>query len=462
MLNKEIAISAQGLGKAYKIFDKPTDRLSYHLFKKDKSTDFWALKDINFEVKRGETFGIIGKNGSGKSTLLQILAGIIKPTEGNLRVNGKIAALLELGSGFNPESTGLENIYMNAAILGIDKETISSKIDEIISFADIGEFINQSVKTYSSGMYVRLAFAVAINVDADIILIDEALAVGDIFFRQKCYKKLDELKEQGKTIILVTHAMGEAEQFCEKALLVNKGHQLMLGRSQDVVKQYYLLTQTQENVVSGTEIAKEDNNSIETKKFKIDIEDNQSIMKEEGFFDLNNSVEVSTGKVRFKKVGLFDIDRNACRVFEQGQTAYFYYEIEILEDIDVPVVGIVIYDQKNIIIHGKSTLQTYTKLPNKVKKGNTIKVFHKIDLLIKPEEFSFEVGISEISQNVYKNRADMEQEDMFRGEKRLSHRNNVGCFAVTVRKHGTPSKLLHHGICDLPVDIEIIDIVEGD
>ena len=168
----------------------------YHLFHTKTGRDFVALDDVSFEVKKGESFGIIGKNGSGKSTMLQILAGIIKPTSGDVHVNGRIAALLELGSGFNPDSTGYENIYMNAAILGIKKQDIEKKVQEIINFADIGEFINQPVKTYSSGMYIRLAFAVAINVDADILLIDEALAVGDVFFRQKCYAKLNELKKR--------------------------------------------------------------------------------------------------------------------------------------------------------------------------------------------------------------------------------------------------------------------------
>ena len=176
----EIAISVKNLTKVYKIFETPGKRFLYHMFHTNTGRDFVALDNINFEVKRGEAFGIIGRNGSGKSTMLQILAGIIKATSGEVTVNGRIAALLELGSGFNPESTGYENIYMNAAILGLEKEEIEQKIDQIIKFADIGDFLNQPVKTYSSGMYVRLAFAVAINVDADILLIDEALAVGDV------------------------------------------------------------------------------------------------------------------------------------------------------------------------------------------------------------------------------------------------------------------------------------------
>uniref|UniRef100_UPI0040578C55 ABC transporter ATP-binding protein n=1 Tax=Acetatifactor sp. TaxID=1872090 RepID=UPI0040578C55 len=239
----EVAIRVSNVTKAYKIFDTPGKRFLHHMFHTKTGRDFVALDNVSFEVKKGESFGIIGRNGSGKSTMLQILAGIIKATSGEIEVNGRIAALLELGSGFNPESTGYENIYMNAAILGVSKEDIDAKVDQIIEFADIGDFVNQPVKTYSSGMFVRLAFAVAINVDADILLIDEALAVGDVFFRQKCYKKLDQLKEEGKTIILVSHGMNEVEQFCDRVLLLNKSQMLMCGDGREAVQRYYMLEQ---------------------------------------------------------------------------------------------------------------------------------------------------------------------------------------------------------------------------
>ena len=193
-------IKAEGLGKCYYLYRKPEDRLKQTLFARfgrSYNVPFWALKDVNFEVKRGESFGIIGKNGSGKSTLLQILAGILRPTEGEFTIQGRVTALLELGSGFNPEFTGRENVYLNGAILGLSREEVDRHFDQIASFADIGEFLDQPVKLYSSGMFVRLAFAVAAGVDADVLLIDEALAVGDFYFRQKCYRRLQTLREQG-------------------------------------------------------------------------------------------------------------------------------------------------------------------------------------------------------------------------------------------------------------------------
>ena len=201
----EIAVTVSHLSKSYRIIHSPWQKLKYHLFHRPYGTDFFALKDVSFDIKKGEAFGIIGVNGSGKSTLLQVLAGIIPQTSGEMNISGKISALLELGSGFNPENTGIENIYLNAAILGVRKEDIDKKCDEIIAFADIGKFINEPVKTYSSGMFIRLAFAVAINVDAEIIIIDEALAVGDIFFRQKCYSKLNELKRENNHSCFAWH-----------------------------------------------------------------------------------------------------------------------------------------------------------------------------------------------------------------------------------------------------------------
>ena len=204
-------------------------------------SDFWALRHVSFEVAPGERFGVIGRNGSGKSTLLQMIAGTLAPTEGEITVTGRVAALLELGSGFNPDFTGRENVFINGAIHGLSREQVADRFDAIAAFADIGEFIDQPVKLYSSGMFVRLAFAVGTSIDADILLIDEALAVGDVFFRQKCYRRLDELRERGVSIVLVSHGLGDIEQFCDRALLVERGEALFVGPSVEAVKRYYLL-----------------------------------------------------------------------------------------------------------------------------------------------------------------------------------------------------------------------------
>ena len=242
----DMVVAVQNVGKMYRLYDRPQERLKQQLFGrfgKSYGREFWALREVSCCVRRGEVLGIIGLNGSGKSTLLQILAGVLKPTTGEAHIKGRVAALLELGSGFNPEYTGRDNIFMNGAILDIPRAEMEKRFEEIVAFADIGAFIDQPVKTYSSGMFVRLAFAVTISVDADVLLIDEALAVGDIFFRQKCYRRLEMLREQGVAIVLVSHGMTEVEQFCHRALLLHHGDVLFQGPASEAVKRYYLLEQ---------------------------------------------------------------------------------------------------------------------------------------------------------------------------------------------------------------------------
>lgn len=237
---EEYAVKIQNLTKIYKLYAKPVDRLKEALnpAKKSYHKDFYALKDISFDIKKGQTIGIIGKNGSGKSTLLKILTDVLTPSSGEVEINGRISALLELGAGFNPEYTGIENIYLNGTVMGYSREEMSEKVGSIVEFADIGDFINQPVKNYSSGMFARLAFAVAINVDPDILIVDEALSVGDIYFQNKCYKKFDEFKEAGKTIIFVSHDLTSVIKYCEESVLLNEGEFIAKGDSNTIVNMF--------------------------------------------------------------------------------------------------------------------------------------------------------------------------------------------------------------------------------
>jgi lipopolysaccharide transport system ATP-binding protein len=247
-MSSDIAIRVEQLSKCYQIYDKSHDRLKQIFVPriqrllgqepKNYYHDFWAMRDVSFEVRKGETVGIIGKNGSGKSTLLQLICGILNPTSGVVQTTGRIAALLELGSGFNPEFTGRENVYLNAAILGLSQAEIESRYDEIAAFADIGEFIDQPVKTYSSGMYVRLAFAIQANIDPDILVVDEALAVGDGYFVHRCMDRLHALQASGTTVLLVTHDGMFVKRFCDRAIWVDQGRVVMSGTSDSVVDEY--------------------------------------------------------------------------------------------------------------------------------------------------------------------------------------------------------------------------------
>jgi lipopolysaccharide transport system ATP-binding protein len=239
MSEASAAVRARGLGKCYLVYEKPQDRLKQMLWRGRRTyyREFWALKDVSFDVRRGETLGIVGRNGSGKSTLLKILTGTLHPTTGAMAVSGRVAALLELGAGFNPEFSGRENVYMNAAILGLSEDEIDERFEAIAAFADIGDFIEQPVRTYSSGMYLRLAFAVMAHVDADVLVIDEALAVGDVFFVQKCMRFLREFRERG-TLLFVSHDTPAVMNLCDRALLLSHGRAEHLGPAKEVCEIY--------------------------------------------------------------------------------------------------------------------------------------------------------------------------------------------------------------------------------
>lgn len=253
----EIAISLKNVSKCYKRYGHPVDRLKEILRPgKSKADEFWALREINLEVLKGETLGIIGQNGSGKSTLLQIIAGTLTPTTGEVQVSGRISALLELGSGFNPEFTGQQNVFFNGQILGLSREEIEAKFDDITAFAEIGDFINQPVKTYSSGMLVRLAFAVLANTEPKILIVDEALAVGDVKFQSRCMKRIRQLKEQGVTILFVSHDSSSIKMLCQRAALINHGRMLETGVPKEVVNHYIALLSSDQEQIDIEQIVK--------------------------------------------------------------------------------------------------------------------------------------------------------------------------------------------------------------
>lgn len=236
----DTVINVKNVSKLYKLYDKPADRLkeSLGLTKKKLYKEHYALSNVSFRINRGETVGIIGTNGSGKSTMLKIITGVLNPTGGDVEIRGRISALLELGAGFNMEYTGIENVYLNGTMNGFTREEIDGRLNDILEFADIGDFVHQPVKTYSSGMFVRLAFAVAINIDPEILIVDEALSVGDVFFQAKCFKKFEDFKEQGKTILFVSHDTGSIQRYCDKVILLNQGQKVAEGDTKKVVDLY--------------------------------------------------------------------------------------------------------------------------------------------------------------------------------------------------------------------------------
>ena len=450
-MNDSLAISVSNVSKRYMLYDKPQDRLKQSLFRhfgKKYGHEFWALRNVSFDVHRGETFGIIGRNGSGKSTLLQIIAGTLQATTGQVQVKGQVAALLELGSGFNPEYTGRENIFMNGAIMGIPRGEMEKRLDGIISFADIGEFIDQPVKLYSSGMFVRLAFAVTTGLDADILLIDEALAVGDIFFRQKCYQRLENFRKRGGSILLVSHAIGEVEQFCKRALLLHQGDVVLQGGATEVVKRYYLLKQQEpygrtdaEEVLRPAEIHPE---------AEPEATGHDHWPAAESFLPISGIHQVSNGWARCTGVALCDPKGQACSVFQQGETASFFFEFTILRDIEVPTAGVEIVNDKGIIVHGKSTLEYGSRVPNFVARGSCLKFRQDIFLEIAPGEYTFNLGMGSMTQEDYNLRHRFLHEDLDARLIRVCILPSVARFAVIFRKTGDPVPLMHHGVANLP------------
>lgn len=308
MSSNDIAISIQGLSKCFHIYDTPGDRLKQFVATRlqrmvGKSPrqyfqEFWALKDVSFEVKKGETIGIIGRNGSGKSTLLQIICGTLTPTSGSVQTNGRIAALLELGSGFNPEFTGRENVYMNAAVLGLSTDEIDARYGDIAAFADIGDYIGQPVKTYSSGMYLRLAFAVAINVEPQILIIDEALAVGDEPFQRKCYSKIEQIRDSGATIILVTHAAVTITQMCSRALVLDHGCRLFMGNPKLAVESYQRLmyASSDAEIIKKELICLDSINEETSNQIPLSIATQEPLLSEESEVEADFSSDLSVSE----------------------------------------------------------------------------------------------------------------------------------------------------------------------
>jgi len=386
----DVAIKVDSLSKVYKLYDKPSDRLKEAInpFGKKYHRDFYALKDVSFEVKKGETIGIIGKNGSGKSTLLKILTGVLSSSSGNVHVHGKISSLLELGVGFNPELTGLENVYFNGAVLGFTREEIDQKLGAILEFADIGEFIGQLVKTYSSGMQVRLAFAVAISVDPDILIVDEALAVGDIRFQQKCYRKFREFQEAGKTIVFVTHDVGAVINYCDRCIWLLDGQVHKVGKPEEVTKKYVSY------MYYGLESDSEKKN--ETKVVKTG---NDGVLKNLDLESVEGCSSFGEGGAKILRVGLYSAENGEkIKVFKGGEKVNFYVEIEVLQDIENPIVGFIVKDEKGNSILGMNSYLARMKL-KKFKNGEILTADFRFEFpMLKNGNYLFSPAIAEGTQ----------------------------------------------------------------
>jgi ABC-type polysaccharide/polyol phosphate transport system ATPase subunit len=390
-MKNDPSIKVKNVTKTYKLYDSQADRVKEVIspFRKRYFKVFKALDDISIDIKKGETVGIIGRNGSGKSTLLQIISGVMKPTEGNVWVDGTISALLELGAGFNPEFTGRDNIYTNGAILGFSKKEIDSLLPEIISFANIGEFIDQPVKVYSSGMYVRLAFSIAINVKPDILIVDEALAVGDTLFQSKCFAKFREFQQQGVTILFVTHALDMITSYCTSAFLMEEGRLISSGDPKEVVDEYNrLIVDCKPDLPGGMDTC--ENNTI------AEVKQNQ-----EGPFPYNpNENRYGNGDTEIIEGGILGINDNPEQVLKKNKEYLFYMRVKFNAQIENPIFAYTIKDVKGFDISGTNTL--FQKIhTGTVQKGEIIKCMFKHVITLNAGGYLLSLGCAGFENGEY-------------------------------------------------------------
>ncbi|MBR5420809.1 MAG: ABC transporter ATP-binding protein [Lachnospiraceae bacterium] len=335
-MSKDVVIRVQDLCKDYALYDKPSDRLreALHLTGKKLHKDHHALSSVSFTIERGETVGIIGTNGSGKSTILKLITGVLTPTGGELEVNGRISALLELGAGFNMEYSGIENIYLNGAMTGFSREEIDQRLSEILEFADIGDYVYQPVKTYSSGMFVRLAFALAINIEPEILIVDEALSVGDVFFQAKCYRKFEEFRAQGRTILFVSHDMSSIAKYCDRVILLEKGKKLGEGKPKEMLDLY-------KQVLVGQYAADAD----------ISLGEDRKLPGEN-----TEALEYGSGKACIDKVWVTDAKGLTTNALIKGDECSVYMEVSAKEDLPAPIFALSFKDVKGTEISGTNTM----------------------------------------------------------------------------------------------------------
>ncbi len=389
MEERKAVIQVKDLEKAYKLYDKPSDRLkeALGLSKKKKYKEHYALKGVDLTIYQGETVGIIGTNGSGKSTILKIITGVLNPTGGSVEVSGRISALLELGAGFNMEYNGIENIYLNGTMIGFSKKEIDDKMQDILSFADIGDYVYQPVKTYSSGMFVRLAFAVAINIEPEILIVDEALSVGDVFFQAKCYHKFEEFKEMGKTIVFVSHDLSSISKYCDRVVLLNQGVKLGEGSPKEMIDAYKQVLVGQ-YPVSG-----------ESDKNLLDDKDIAAAAALAGKKSPENNIlnpdllEYGTKAAVIETYKITDDMGRETGAVLKGKKCSVSMKVRFEEDIEEPIFAFTIKNIKGVEITGTNTMVEKAFL-QPVKAGSVMEITFTQVIDLQGGEYLLSLGVT--------------------------------------------------------------------
>ena len=404
---EDIAISVNDVSKMYKLYDNPMDRLkeSLGLSRKKKYKEHYALNHVSFQVHKGETVGIIGTNGSGKSTILKIITGVLSPTGGEVSVNGRISALLELGAGFNGEYSGLENVYLNGSMIGFSREEIDAKLQSILDFADIGEFIHQPVKTYSSGMFVRLAFAVAINIDPEILIVDEALSVGDVFFQAKCYHKFEEFKKMGKTIVFVSHDLSSISKYCDRVYLLNQGNILGEGSPKAMIDTYKRVLVGQydgpESVGEETASLLDDEDLQRVAAQKADekgTDASQASMEAKG--QNPNALEYGTKQAQIEEFYITDDRGVPTNAILKGSMFTIHMRVRFMDHIPAPIFAFSVKNVIGVEITGTNTMIEKAFLDS-VEPGEVKNVTFTQKMNLQGGEYLLSLGVTGYNQDTF-------------------------------------------------------------
>ena len=374
-----VALRVDNVSKQYRIYAKPADRLKESLTRGrlKRHQEFWALKDISFEIEKGTTTGIIGPNGSGKSTLLQIITGTLNPTHGNVYYDGRVAALLELGAGFNPEFTGLENVFVNASLLGFSRKQTEALLPEIEHFAEIGPFIHQPVKTYSSGMYVRLAFSIAVAANPEILIVDEALAVGDAVFQHRCLRRIKEMQEHGTTILFVSHDPAAVRYLCSRAMLLNAGLVIADGDPMHVLNRYQKLIMEREEAFDGTDTG-DDRSAAENRPIEAGV--------------LNYTYRHGDRSAEFVAIELLDTRNNRVEMVDSGEPLVLRMRVLFNREVENPIFGFLIRSQYGIQVYGTNTEQQHISF-DRVERGEIVEVNFTFDCSLGTDWYSISSAV---------------------------------------------------------------------
>ena len=389
MEDKKLAIEVKDVQKIYKLYDKPSDRMkeAFGLGKK-KHKLHYALKGVNLNIYQGETVGIIGTNGSGKSTILKIITGVLNPTAGEVKVNGRISALLELGAGFNMEYSGIENVYLNGTMMGFSEKEIDEKLPDILEFADIGDYVYQPVKTYSSGMFVRLAFAVAINIEPEILIVDEALSVGDVFFQAKCYHKFEEFKKMGKTILFVSHDLSSISKYCDRVFLLNQGTLLGEGSAKEMIDAYKQVLVGQYAVPE-----KADNQDLLNDK-ELQAAAGSAAGGKGPCVGLNpNLLEYGTKQAEIVEYYMTDAEGVQTTAVIKGSEFTIHLKVQMHDDIPAPIFAFSVKNVQGTEITGTNSMFEKAFLSN-VVKGQTKEVTFTQKMSLQGGEYLLSFGVT--------------------------------------------------------------------